>query len=109
MVQTTAAAPNKVSTIVGLAETEAKSLKAVFSRLHNHKCVDLDFRRNMEPRVLEWLHPRFAARECSAQAIRAHIEEDRANDGGFGLRVRVLSTTHVQRLIGEWFRGKYGS
>jgi hypothetical protein len=36
------------------------------------------------------------------------MEKDRANDGGSCHRAQVLSTVQVQRLMGEWFLGKYG-
>jgi len=54
-----------------LTETGPKSVKVVFSRLHNHSCVDLDLRRHVEPQVLDWLHARFAAGVCSARYITA--------------------------------------
>ncbi|TFJ85064.1 hypothetical protein NSK_003488 [Nannochloropsis salina CCMP1776] len=92
-----------------LAETEPKSLKVVFSRLHNHSCVDLDLRRHVDPHVLEWLHARFAAGECSAQAIRAEMEKNREKDGDIGQHRQNLSLPKVQRLMGEWFRGRYES
>jgi hypothetical protein len=108
VVRNTAAIPRKDPAIARLAETEAQSTRVVFSRLDKHSCVDLDLRRHVEPRVFEWLHARFATEECSAQAIRAHMEKDRTNDGGSCHRAQVLSTVQVQRLMGEWFLGKYG-
>jgi len=55
VVRTTATAPNQDPAIARLAETEAKSLKVVISRLNNHSCIDQDIRRHVEPRVLEKL------------------------------------------------------
>jgi len=52
VVQTTAAA-SKDPAIARLAETDAKSLKVLISRLHNHSCVDPDLRRHVEPMHVE--------------------------------------------------------
>ncbi|TFJ84705.1 hypothetical protein NSK_004169 [Nannochloropsis salina CCMP1776] len=42
IVLTTTAAAKDNTTIARLTETGPKSVKVVFSRLHNHSCVDLD-------------------------------------------------------------------